>query len=136
MDYTASADFPVGTKREYSFENNEMDISNLTFEQSDDCVVVDIKGNNKQSTIKSGNIKWIHQIKESTPFLHKASDRKVAVSGTWQDDNTYVMTQRYTECPWHVILTFTFLEGELELLQEIKLSDEVMQKNETTGKVM
>ncbi len=95
----------------YVMEANEVHAQTVSFTFAEDATlftVWDDKGT--EHRIRCGNGEW----QEGTTAL-KGNPQRVAASGTWRDEHTFVMTWRFVETPFYDTIVCRFDEDRLRL---------------------
>jgi CubicO group peptidase (beta-lactamase class C family) len=106
----------------YKIESNTSNIENISFYFEKDLTVFTLRDNKSEYRIKCGLGAWILSetcIPGSPTNLLGAgiplpqTTWKIAASGTWTNESTYVMTWRFFESPHFDIVTCKFNKNEL-----------------------
>ncbi|MEO6313628.1 MAG: serine hydrolase [Chitinophagaceae bacterium] len=109
--------------KQFYMESNSMNVQNITFDFKEKETLFKLKTEKSVFEISCGIEDWILG-KTSMPGsptnvlfgspLFK-SEWKVAASGTWKDDNTFIMIWRFFETPHSDIVTCKFDKDKLEI---------------------
>ncbi|MBN8825686.1 MULTISPECIES: serine hydrolase [unclassified Spirosoma] len=103
--------------RPYTIKTNTMNVSAITFQFDADATVFTLRDNKGEHRIRCGIGQWIlgeTNIPGSPTNLLGAglplprTNWKIAASGTWTDEKTYVMTWRFYESAHYDIVTCQF----------------------------
>jgi hypothetical protein len=101
----------------YKLEKNKELEGTISFNFYETYCVININNNNKEHIIRCGIEKWVEG---ETSFPWEAS--KLAASGTWSDENTFIMIWRFTEKPFNITVTCSFNENRIILEQVFNVS--------------
>lgn len=113
----------INTKS-YKIDANDLKISNVSFNTSNDGYQLTIKGDTGNYNIDFGNGKWAYgTTNKPGPSLTAAakeirtmlSPAKVAGSYTWKDDHTLQLTLRYIESPHMEYFTCVFDQSSITI---------------------
>lgn len=118
----------VSGKR-YTLSDNEHGLQAISFSfdgQTAECTLWDTRG---AQVIRCAAGEWIaHDL-----ALLSETPQPVATSGTWRDDETYVMTWRFVETPFHYTVVCRFTEDTLDLDTTVNVSFTTKEVMKMTG---
>ncbi len=97
----------------YLFPENSQEIEAVTFSFGSKETVLVVRDQHGEHQIACGNGKWSTGVTN----LETGMPRRVAASGAWVDENTYVAILRFYETPFALTLNFRFLREQLFSIQ-------------------
>jgi CubicO group peptidase (beta-lactamase class C family) len=120
---TASGDAltMITGKRSYTFETNKLNAQKISFSLAKDECDVTIVENGNTTRIKSGYRRWLtaDNKKEPNTFFPFPGRMQIGTKFSsnyyWADQNKLVVTMKYVENAHTDILTFSFLDGKMEM---------------------
>lgn len=102
----------------YAFDENEQKLEAITFEFGEQGCVYTARDDRGEHRIACGDGAWL----EGTTTLGAPQMRRVAASGAWSAEDTYVMRLCFYETPFCPALTCRFVEDRLEYSFEANVS--------------
>lgn len=119
----ASKTSPVGSRisgKKYALRQNDFNMQSVVFQINPDHVLITIAHDKSEQKIKCGINSWVVENNFKTQALFPMKNRPVvstplAASITWTDDNTLIMTLRYTETAHGDQITFAFESDNLSI---------------------
>jgi CubicO group peptidase (beta-lactamase class C family) len=128
-EHTGSSLAKSLSDKKYSIDSNEYNVKTVSFAFEKDHCLLTVTNDKGEHRISCGMNKWNSEKGERTPVFQTPGrtdiSTSVASSATWQDDNTLLITQRYTENAHGDQLTCMFEDSQLtiKLLSSITMGN-------------
>jgi hypothetical protein len=128
-EHTGSSLAKSLSDKKYSIDSNEYNVKTVSFAFEKDHCLLTVTNDKGEHRISCGMNKWNSEKGERTPVFQTPGrtdiSTSVASSATWQDDNTLLITQRYTENAHGDQLTCIFEDSQLtiKLLSSITMGN-------------
>ena len=122
--------------KKFTLAKNDFNVQSVVFQFNHDHGLVTFKDNQGETVVKCGINTWLIEKDFKTQRLFPLKNRPMvstplAASITWEDDNTLLMTLRYTETAHGDQFTFTFETNKVA----IRFLNSVAKGNPNTGDV-
>jgi CubicO group peptidase (beta-lactamase class C family) len=98
------------SENHYVFEENAFCFKDLIVSIDQDQCTLEVLSNSDQFIINCGIENWI-----TGELLFNGNLESILASGTWKDDNTFVITLRLIETPFYHTVTFFFEDDNIHI---------------------
>ncbi|MGH2460497.1 MAG: serine hydrolase domain-containing protein, partial [Chloroflexota bacterium] len=108
--------------REFVLEENSEGIAAVGFDFTPDGATITIRDDRGEQQIRCGYGRWARSETRALDARHAATLAKVAASGAWRDENTYIVELCWNETPFRRTLTCQFAGDDLRIDQKGNVS--------------